>query len=235
MNSLPEDHITAAEYALGLLTDQQAKAFEAQMSTDPELKSAYIYWSERLATLASEWPEHVPPEHVKTKIDDFLRAETNTVVELPSSMDKHSKEKNSRSPIWGIAAALVLALGMWWLSPNTFEANYQTYLTSSTSDLVIDVLVDVDDQSIKIIPIKGQPAEQGDYELWVAVGDGAPISLGVLDITNSAQFSLDDDWIDNLDNAHMAISLEPKGGSPTGQPTGPVLAVADTIALKLQL
>lgn len=231
MNSLPEDHITAAEYALGLLSDQQEKAFEAQMSTDPELKSAYIYWSERLATLANEWPEHVPPEHVKAKIDDFLRAETNTVVELPSSMDKHSKEKNSRSPIWGIAAALVLALGMWWLSPNTFEANYQTYLTSSTSDLVIDVLVDVDDQTIKITPIKGQPAEQGDYELWVAVGDGAPISLGVLDITNSAQFSLDGDWIDNLDNAHMAISLEPKGGSPTGQPTGPVLAVADTIAL----
>ena len=231
MNSLPEDHITAAEYALGLLSDQQAKTFEKQMSTDPELKSAYIYWSERLATLASEWPEHVPPEHVKAKIDDFLRTETNTVVELPSSMDKHSKEKNSRSPIWGIAAALVLALGMWWLSPNTFEANYQTYLTSSASDLVIDVLVDVDDQTIKIIPIKGQPAEQGDYELWVAVGDGAPISLGVLDITNSAQFSLDGDWIDNLDNAHMAISLEPKGGSPTGQPTGPVLAVADTIAL----
>jgi len=88
MNSLPEDHITAAEYALGLLTDQQAKAFEAQMSTDPELKSAYIYWSERLATLASEWPEHVPPEHVKTKIDDFLRAETNTVVELPSTLER---------------------------------------------------------------------------------------------------------------------------------------------------
>ncbi|SMP00192.1 hypothetical protein SAMN06265221_1823, partial [Paracoccus laeviglucosivorans] len=29
--------------------------------------------------------------------------------------------------------------------------------------------------------------------------------------------------------AHMAISLEPPGGSPTGQPTGPVLAVGDLL------
>jgi anti-sigma-K factor RskA len=62
-------------------------------------------------------------------------------------------------------------------------------------------------------------------ELWVIAGDGVPHSLGLLHTVGASSFAV------SLDNrarlaagATLAISLEPVGGSPTGLPTGPVVA-----------
>ena len=61
------------------------------------------------------------------------------------------------------------------------------------------------------------PADK-DLELWsLAQGETRPRSLGVLppsgkQVTESL-----------APNTQLLVSLEPKGGSPTGQPTGPVL------------
>ena len=62
-------------------------------------------------------------------------------------------------------------------------------------------------------------------ELWLIPGDGVPKSLGLLNreglgnlsvsAENRAQFGA---------GGTLAISLEPQGGSPTGAPTGPVIA-----------
>ena len=57
-----------------------------------------------------------------------------------------------------------------------------------------------------------------DLELWaLPLGETRPHTLGVLPSSGrqlAAQLS---------SNTQLLVSLEPKGGSPTGQPTGPVL------------
>ena len=62
-------------------------------------------------------------------------------------------------------------------------------------------------------------------ELWWAPAQGAPKSLGLIKADGTTVLSrgqlpggLRGSGID-----HMAVSVEPPGGSPTGQPTGPVV------------
>lgn len=60
-------------------------------------------------------------------------------------------------------------------------------------------------------------------ELWLLPPDGAaPRSLGLIDGA-SADRDLGDEDVGSLTAGALAVSLEPAGGSPTGQPTGPVL------------
>jgi anti-sigma-K factor RskA len=60
-------------------------------------------------------------------------------------------------------------------------------------------------------------------ELWALPKGGKPRSLGVLSGAN-AVLRLASSADQSLSNVPMlAVSLEPKGGSPTGLPTGPVL------------
>lgn len=62
-------------------------------------------------------------------------------------------------------------------------------------------------------------------ELWVIGGDGVPHSLGLLHAAGTTRFALTPDNRTRIAaGAVLAVSLEPIGGSPTGLPTGPVVA-----------
>ena len=59
-------------------------------------------------------------------------------------------------------------------------------------------------------------------------GDQAPISLGVLPQTGQGELDVPQDLRDRLaSGVVLAVSLEPFGGSPTGQATGPVIALGE--------
>ena len=65
-----------------------------------------------------------------------------------------------------------------------------------------------------------------DLELWSIPAGGAPLSLGLLVMQpdGSATLVLSDEGLARrAQGAVLAISLEPRGGSTTGAPTGPVL------------
>jgi anti-sigma-K factor RskA len=59
-------------------------------------------------------------------------------------------------------------------------------------------------------------------ELWAAAGSNPPRSLGLISASNATVVGRT-----RLPPGtdHLAVSLEPPGGSPTGAPTGPVLYV----------
>lgn len=61
-------------------------------------------------------------------------------------------------------------------------------------------------------------------ELWLIPSGGKPLSLGVLPADGLAQIAIPPAFADQTRrDAIVAVSLEPPGGSPTGQPTGPVI------------
>ena len=66
-------------------------------------------------------------------------------------------------------------------------------------------------------------------ELWLIPGDGVPRSLGVL-ADGNATIALPEGIAPAAGEA-LAVSLEPPGGSPTGAPTGPVVASGQLISL----
>jgi anti-sigma-K factor RskA len=62
-------------------------------------------------------------------------------------------------------------------------------------------------------------------ELWLIPADGKPRSLGLLRADRAVTITIPPNLMGQIvSNAVLAVSLEPLGGSPTGQPTGPVIA-----------
>jgi anti-sigma-K factor RskA len=66
---------------------------------------------------------------------------------------------------------------------------------------------------------------QHDCELWVIAG-GKPVSVGVMPRSGELTLSWPKD-VPFAENLVLAVSMEPAGGSPTGSPTGPVLATGE--------
>jgi anti-sigma-K factor RskA len=62
--------------------------------------------------------------------------------------------------------------------------------------------------------------------LWLIAGNNAPVSLGVLPDAGAVTLMVAEALAVQLAGGTLAISDEPDGGSPTGAPTGAVLATA---------
>ena len=60
-------------------------------------------------------------------------------------------------------------------------------------------------------------------ELWVLPANGAPQSLGLVSSSADTRLRIAASDPRMQRGKAFAVSLEPQGGSPTGQPTGPVL------------
>lgn len=61
-------------------------------------------------------------------------------------------------------------------------------------------------------------------QLWLIDGAAAPVPIGLLN-ASSGGMSADLQIAEAVSQGStLAISIEPAGGSPTGQPTGPVVA-----------
>jgi anti-sigma-K factor RskA len=85
--------------------------------------------------------------------------------------------------------------------------------------------VDIDKRTVTVRQVAAERLADKSYQLWIAPQPGsAPQSLGVIerdDFTVRAALTAYDPAV--INNATFGISLEPLGGSPTGQPTGPVI------------
>jgi anti-sigma-K factor RskA len=69
-----------------------------------------------------------------------------------------------------------------------------------------------------------------DLELWALPAGGVPTSLGLVGGAERSMVKLAGAADKSLANVPaLAVSLEPKGGSPTGRATGPVLAVGPCV------
>jgi anti-sigma-K factor RskA len=76
------------------------------------------------------------------------------------------------------------------------------------------------------------PQEQKAFELWLIPAGEKPHSLGLIDPDKPVTIKVPQDLLSRLNaEAVLAVSLEPPGGSPTGQPTGPVIANGKLAAL----
>ena len=67
--------------------------------------------------------------------------------------------------------------------------------------------------------------QQKAFELWLIPPGDKPHSLGLIDPSRPVRINVPKSLLPQVNsNAVLAVSLEPPGGSPTGQPTGPVIA-----------
>jgi anti-sigma-K factor RskA len=86
------------------------------------------------------------------------------------------------------------------------------------------VNVDIATGIVAVRSVSAEAPPDRSYELWY-IGEGQdPFSLGIVDrIGGELRVSIDDVRNFEPTEAVFAITDEPRGGSPTGAPTGPVV------------
>ena len=105
----------------------------------------------------------------------------------------------------------------------------QTYVAELTDDLdtfVVQARFDSASNQLDLTRTSGGPREARALEMWLVAGDNAPVSLGVWPKGQAnAVLDIPADLALQMAGGVLAVIDESEGGSPTGAPTGDVLAV----------
>lgn len=225
------DDLLAAEFVLGGLPAALQADLARRVERDAGFARLVAEWEERLAPMAEGFvPADLPPA-VKRALDLRLFGQTSPRRGIWSSLTLW------RGLAGAATAAFLLALTVPGLRPapppELPGERLAASLAAEGSSVTYLVLYDSATGSVSLAHMTGDPVEGRDFQLWIARGAEAPVSLGVIPAGVSTRVPVTSDQIRDLMTtaAHMAISLEPPGGSPTGQPTGPVLAVGDLLAI----
>ncbi|MEZ5782907.1 MAG: anti-sigma factor [Rhizobiaceae bacterium] len=223
--------LLAAEYVLGVLDQKEREDTARRLETDPAFARTVDNWEVNLAPLAGAYASIEPPAQVKRAMD--ARLFSSTAIPTPSNASAGSWW--SSLAFWrGLTAATAAALAIAVAVPalrqptETTDARYMATLAAEASDVRYAAMYDQHDGKIALAHISGAKAADRDFELWMIEGTNAPISMGVIPSGEMISIRITPELKAKLAaGAVLAISLEPLGGSPTGEPTGPVVAAGD--------
>lgn len=208
-NRRESDDALAAEYALGTLRNPARLHFERRLKTDKELAERVAKWQTLLSGLDSSLMPVIPPANVWKKI----------ALNLPQNTTSPRWKKQALS--WGLAAGLgFLSLTTWFYWPGSSLQPLAVLSGSLQGEWIIST--DTDRNIVRVSPLNMTTvSDTRSLQLWMIPAGSKPISIGLLDPKSAQQFTLTTRRL--VKGTVMAISLEPVGGSPTGQPTGPVV------------
>ncbi|MBW0148287.1 anti-sigma factor [Marinobacter arenosus] len=215
----------AAEYVLGSLKGQARARFERWMMESSRVRQEVWFWEEKLGQLSSEVPPVTPPRSAWQAIERRLWPKAD-----PASASA-GQGVRWLWPGWSLAAtaaAVVLAVLLVQQPVQTPTPQLSgAIVQADISDPLWLVSESGRDNLLKLRSVAASAADAGkDYELWIVPEDGQPLSLGVIPAGGVHQVTLSDEARTALSQSRtLAISLEPRGGSPTGAPTGPILHV----------
>ncbi|QDC08966.1 hypothetical protein FHY55_06785 [Oceanicola sp. D3] len=217
-----DDIALAGEYVLRLLVAEEVAAFEARLAAEPALRDLVTEWQEGLATLADEVAE-TPPAALWPRIEAAAYGEA-------------TPGRAGISP-WrwltgGLVAALIAVALFFAVPPGPVAPpTHQAQISAEDGSLVVQAALSAEGE-LHLIREAGTARPGRALELWlIAEGAPAPVSLGVLPEAEDVRIEVPEALRAAFTGGTLAISDEPPGGSPTGAPTGDVLAAAQVQAL----
>lgn len=205
----------AAEYVVGTLRGRARRRFEAIAQRDRAAREALAQWESLLTPLAERLDPVEPPARVWSAIE--------------SRIGGSSAPQDASLGFWrtlGMLAsglAAVLAVAFLWFSPaREVEPDFVAVLTAS--DSVPRMVVSHAPGELRVHVVNSWRGTEGkSLELWAVPKNGAPRSLGLVQNERDTRIRMASADARLVAASAFAVSLEPRGGSPSGQPTGPVL------------
>ena len=210
-------HALAAEYVVGTLRGRARRRFEALARGDREATEILAHWEAQLTPLAERVAPVEPPARVWSEIERRIEA--------PAARAGHAEPGFWRGlAMLASGFAAVLAVAFLWLGPpRGAEPAFVAVLTAADSVPRMVVSMHAPDE-LRVHVVKPWNDFQGKaLELWALPRNGAPRSLGLIAPGSDTRIRLPGDDPRLVAASAFAVSLEPRGGSPSGQPTGPVL------------
>lgn len=236
----------AAGFVLNALSPDDTRAFETARRQHPEWEHHVRTDAATAALLAENVADVAPPPGVRTALLAQIAAEAAPAMRAdrrsaaPEPATVRSRRWNSRS--WfALAASIALLVGVGWGAVFVGEQ-----LNTPASVVALDQIQSADDAASETITLSDggevtahwsesvgkavlvsdglpQISDDESFELWY-VRDGAPISAGIFTSQDGTATALLEGSIEAGDV--IAITIEPAGGSPSGQPTSdPIVAI----------
>jgi anti-sigma-K factor RskA len=218
------DDMLAAEYVTGVLPVAERELFKTRLVGDAALRQRVQFWEEQFIPLADEIEPVEAPRHVLQKIESRL---------FPAAVVRPSWWQSLafwRGLSFASLAAFAVAAGLYFKQLESVPIsgeNYVAELSGPTDTIKVVAFYDQQTGQIKLNRIAGTAAAGRVFQLWLIEGQNPPVSLGVLPETTTGTLVFNSALKSKLAGAVLAISDEPIGGSPTGQPTGAVLATGN--------
>jgi len=222
------DDIVAAEYVLGVLSAEERRAASRRIETDPAFARLVDQWEVRFAPMADGYAPVDVPASVKAALDRRL-------FEAVAPVQPAAPGLWQSLAFWrGLAVASLAALALYIAIPlinPPVEApamRLVASLAADGSDVRYLAVYDAANGEVGLSHVSGEREGGHDFELWMIEGDNPPVSMGVIPVGASTHIRVDPAAREKLaQGAVLAVTLEPAGGSPTGGPTGPVVAAGD--------
>jgi anti-sigma-K factor RskA len=213
----------AAQYVLGTLRGRARARFVRLLGSERVLADAVSAWEDRLLPFSESLPPVLPPARVWQQIRARIQ-DDRVPAEAPGSVWGNLALWRGLT-LAGFATALALAIVL--LSPPVErpEQTLVTVLAGPDAKPVMVASVDRTGRTLQVKPLASvELAPDRALELWALPQGGNPRSLGLISPSGVAQIRLPEPAETALAQVPaLAVSLEPRGGSPTGLPTGPVL------------
>lgn len=227
IGGMDEGSVLVAEYALGVLPAAEHAAAARRIASDPRLRRELLVWQRRLAGLDGRFAEAAAPDAVWTRIESRLFA-----AEARPSRGLWDSLAFWRSLALGGVAVAVAAIGFnlmqpRQLSPEEFGQQLVAAIQSQEgSGVEFVALYDTATGTVRLTSLSGEVAPEKDLELWYIRGDEPAVSMGVIPVNQRSEIDLGAEARSKFgEGTVLAITLEQKGGSPTGVAQGPIVAL----------
>lgn len=228
------DDLLAAELVLGLLEGDELRVARVRAANDPDFAEAAALWEARLVPLADEIAGAVPEAHVWDGIARAVAAAPAADANVVPLRRKLAFWRAGAVAMTAVAASLALLVAYQSAgdAPPTGPIIASApapmmiaTLASPQTDTSLSVAYDPQHANMLVTPGRLEGAAGHEHQLWIIPPGGAPVSLGMVRPGRPLRMAVPVALKPHFrTRATLAISVEPTGGSPTGQPTGPVIA-----------
>ena len=234
--SPPERDALAGEYVLGLLEGAEFAAAERRLDTDRDFAASVERWRRHFFAFDTTATPLAPSPSLWRQIEASLTSAAAPASAAPSPAPTANRLADWWNSlfVWrgaafaGALATVLLAVGLFGALDRAKRQPLMVAVLLTEGNAAAAVVNTFADGRVEMLPLQSIDVPAGKaLEIWTlwdrAVG---PRSVGLIDKARSTPLRLDNLPLgkDQL----FEITLEPASGSPTGRPTGPIIAKGTT-------
>jgi anti-sigma-K factor RskA len=217
------DKLAAAEYVLGVLGASERRQAQQRLAHDQAFADEVAFWEERLGSFADAVAPVAPPARAWTRIARAVK------VRDPATARESLWRSLTfwRSFALGAAALAVASIGALTFIEISPVARLPMLATlgASNGQPTFVAAVNAGGTGLLVVPAALLTADPRAMELWLIPAGDKPHSLGLIEPGRPVHLDVPRELAGRLTaDAALAVTMEPPGGSPTGQPTGPIVA-----------
>jgi anti-sigma-K factor RskA len=232
------DELLAGEYVLGVLSQADRAKVEARLAQDRTFARIVARWQENLADFNDDYLDEAPPAAVYSRLEARLFGAQSAggrsfAAEVAAAGSWWNSLLLWRGLSFASLALLItyVSLQSGWIGGKAPSQPLVAQMSSTTGNINLLAQYDASSGRLQVSPVASKPNERRSLELWLVPDSTTlPISLGVLPEEGNGVVEIPAELRARVrDGVTFAISLEPFGGSPTGQATGPVIAAGQAL------